>query len=156
MDSPQWITAARGGDLQAFNRLVLAHQDAVYNLAYRLLGSEQAAVEAAQAAFRTAFHNLGVYRGCSLRDCLYRSLLAVCSLSGLAASRARCDPAKLDALQSGLDALPPELRRVLALVDIAGLEYAEAALLLGLSPEQVGGRLAAARRLWTKTAVTPA
>ncbi len=39
MDEAALIDSARRGDLDAYNRLVLAYQDMVYNQAYRLMGS---------------------------------------------------------------------------------------------------------------------
>ena len=58
------------GDLAAFNRVVLRHQDAVYALAYRFLGERQAAEDAAQEAFLRAYRSLGRFRGGSARSWL--------------------------------------------------------------------------------------
>ena len=48
MDEQTLIQDARQGDLEAFNRLVLAYQDRVYNQAYRVLGELQTADDATQ------------------------------------------------------------------------------------------------------------
>src|SRR5512146_1823232 len=66
------IAAAAAGDLQAFNDLVLTHQDVVYNLAYAILGDGDAAEDAAQEAFISAFQHIRDFRGGSLRGWLLR------------------------------------------------------------------------------------
>jgi RNA polymerase sigma-70 factor, ECF subfamily len=63
MDEAYLIQAAKQGDLDAFNRLVLAYQDMVYNHAYRMLGDEAAAADAAQEAFISAYRNIKGFRG---------------------------------------------------------------------------------------------
>jgi Sigma-70 region 2. len=55
MDELALIAAAQHGDLEAFNRLVLAYQEQVYNLALRFLSDEDAAEDAAQTALSTHF-----------------------------------------------------------------------------------------------------
>ena len=64
------LSRAREGDLAAFNRVVLRHQDAVYALAYRFLGERQAAEDAAQEAFLRAYRSLSRFRGGSARSWL--------------------------------------------------------------------------------------
>lgn len=64
MTDPQiteWVLAALDGDQQAFAELVYAHQDAVYNLCYRMLGNSVEAEDAAQEAFLRAYVNLQRY-----------------------------------------------------------------------------------------------
>jgi RNA polymerase sigma-70 factor, ECF subfamily len=72
MDEQALIITARQGDLDSFNRLVLAYQDTVYNQAYRVLGEKQAADDATQEAFISAYNNLRSYRGGSFRAWLLR------------------------------------------------------------------------------------
>jgi RNA polymerase sigma-70 factor (ECF subfamily) len=55
MDELALIAAAQHGDLDAFNRLVLAYQEQVYNLALRFLSDEDAAEDAAQLLLSTHF-----------------------------------------------------------------------------------------------------
>ena len=54
------VVPTPGGE---FNELVLAYQQQVYNLAYRILGDPAAAADAAQDAFISAFENIGRFRG---------------------------------------------------------------------------------------------
>jgi len=72
MDEAALVRQAVEGDLDAFNRLVLAYQDAAFNVAYRMLGDDAAAADATQTAFLSAFRNLRSYRGGSFRGWLLR------------------------------------------------------------------------------------
>lgn len=78
MDEIGLIQAARQGDMDAFNRLVLAYQDQVYNQAYRVLGDSQAADDATQEAFISAFHHIRSFRGGSFRAWLFRIVTNTC------------------------------------------------------------------------------
>lgn len=55
------VEQARRGDQQAFGELVRMHQNAVYNLAYRMLGERGEAEDAAQETFMRAYSNLNRY-----------------------------------------------------------------------------------------------
>jgi RNA polymerase sigma-70 factor (ECF subfamily) len=138
------LRAARAGDLLAYNRLVLEHQDAVYNLAFRLLGDAALAAEATQAAFVGALRELHLEREWSFRMGLLRCLVQACRPRLGRLVPRRLAPAK--SLPGCLASLPPAQRLALALVDIAGLDYAQAARVLGLAPTQVRCDLAAARQ----------
>lgn len=78
MDEPALIRDAQRGDLEAFNRLVLAYQDCIFNAALRILGDEELAADAAQEAFLSAFRNLNAYRGGSFRAWLLRTVTNAC------------------------------------------------------------------------------
>jgi len=72
MDEQTLIRAAQGGDLEAFNQLVLLYQDFLFRVAINILGDEEAAADATQQAFISAFRNLRSFRGGSLRSWLSR------------------------------------------------------------------------------------
>jgi RNA polymerase sigma-70 factor, ECF subfamily len=78
MDEVYLIENAQHGDLDAFNSLVLAYQDYVYNQAYRVLGDEAAASDAVQEAFVAAYHNIRSFRGGSFRAWLFRIVTNAC------------------------------------------------------------------------------
>jgi RNA polymerase sigma-70 factor (ECF subfamily) len=78
MDEPALIRNAQHGDLDAFNTLVLAYQDIVYNTALRILGDEDLAADASQEAFISAFRALNSYRGGSFRAWLLRTVTNAC------------------------------------------------------------------------------
>lgn len=58
----QWIGAAKNGDTTAFDQLVQAHQDRIFNLCYWQLGNRDDAADAAQDCFVRAFRSLGKFR----------------------------------------------------------------------------------------------
>ncbi len=73
-----WIAAAKRGDLDAFNRLVLAYQDAVYTHACYILHDPAAAEDITQETFLTAWRKLKQYRGGSWRAWLMRIATNAC------------------------------------------------------------------------------
>ena len=176
MDETALIQSARQGDLDAFNRLVLAYQDMVFGQAYRMMGESEAAEDAAQDAFISAFRNLGGYRGGSFKAWLLRIVTNLCydelrrrqrrpttplepvdqDDEEVESPRWLSDPGETpeeqaeraelaQALQHCLDNLPVEFRSVVALVDIQGLDYTEAAQAIGKPLGTVKSRLARAR-----------
>lgn len=78
MDEPRLIHDAQHGDLDAFNRLVLAYQELAYNLSLRMLTDEDAADDATQNAFIAAYRNLNSYRGGSFRAWMMRIVTNQC------------------------------------------------------------------------------
>ena len=72
------ILAARKGDLDAFNQLVLAYQDRIHNLAARILGDTDTAEDITQNTFLTAYLNLPRFRNGSFRSWLYRIATNAC------------------------------------------------------------------------------
>ncbi|MCB9785339.1 MAG: sigma-70 family RNA polymerase sigma factor [Deltaproteobacteria bacterium] len=72
-DEERFVAALRRRDERAFNRFVLTHQDRVYNLCLRLLGSPEEARDVAQEVFVTVFQKIDRYRGdARLSTWLYR------------------------------------------------------------------------------------
>ncbi|HPH97772.1 MAG TPA: sigma-70 family RNA polymerase sigma factor [Anaerolineaceae bacterium] len=78
MDETLLIQYAVKGDLDAFNRLVLAYQDMAFNLAYRMLGDNATAEDATQQAFISAYRSLSSYRGGSFRAWVMRMVTNAC------------------------------------------------------------------------------
>ncbi len=78
MNESVLIHDAQQGDLDAFNRLVLAYQDALYNTALRILGDEERAADATQEAFISAFRAINSYRGGSFKAWLLRTVTNAC------------------------------------------------------------------------------
>ncbi len=56
------VRAARDGDLDAFESLVLRHQKRMLNIAFRITGDLDDALEVAQDAFLSAYRNLAAFR----------------------------------------------------------------------------------------------
>jgi len=57
------VRRARAGDQQAFEQLVLSHQRRTFNVAYRMLGDYDEALDLTQEVFIQAHRSLGQFRG---------------------------------------------------------------------------------------------
>jgi RNA polymerase sigma-70 factor (ECF subfamily) len=78
-DERNLVERARAGDVEAFGALVHAHQQFVYNLAWRALGDEHDAQDAAQEAFIRVWQALPNFRGqAQFRTWLYRIVTNLC------------------------------------------------------------------------------
>ena len=72
-EEARFIAALRRRDERAFSRLVLRYQDRVFNLCYRLLGSEEEARDVAQEVFVSIFQKIDRFRGdAKLSTWIYR------------------------------------------------------------------------------------
>jgi DNA-directed RNA polymerase specialized sigma24 family protein len=143
------IQSAQTNRLEAYNRFVAEAQDGIYSLAYAILGSQRAAERATQTAF------LQAYKGAvnkKIEPLLFRALLAACQeelrRGEKGPSAAEHPPDGFDGMAwQGLITLPFDLRLAAALVDVAGLDYEQAAELMGIGVKDVRKRLAEARGL---------
>jgi RNA polymerase sigma-70 factor, ECF subfamily len=72
------ISSAQQGNLEAFNQLVLIHQDAVFNTAFRILGGYDEAEDVVQKAFISAYQNIRAYHGGSFKAWLMRTTINAC------------------------------------------------------------------------------
>lgn len=78
MNELDLIQQAQRGGLGAFNELVLLHQRLAYNVAYRVLGEPDAAADATQEAFLSAYRHLAQFRGGSFKSWLLRIVTNAC------------------------------------------------------------------------------
>lgn len=78
MDDTALIKEAKKGDLDAFNRLVLAYQDLAFNVAFRIMGEKAGAADATQEAFISAYKGIRRFRGGSFRSWLLRIVTNAC------------------------------------------------------------------------------
>jgi len=159
MEEQALIADALKGDLEAFNRLVLAYQDLAFNVAYRMLADEDLAEDAVQNAFISAYKNLRTYRGGSFKSWVLRMVTNGC-YDELRRQKRRptwlrssdpqpdevFDQAELEhALQHCLENLPVEFRAVVVLVDVQGMDYEEVSQSVHSPLGTVKSRLARAR-----------
>jgi len=142
MDEQVWISAARRGNLEAFNRLVLENQDSVYTLAYYLVGEEQAR-QAAQNAVQQAYQHLRDFRNGSFLTWLLAQTVLACRANGSALSGSQVAHKGHDGLP--LQHLPLEARLAVILVDLLKLDCASAAQIVGRTPGELKGWLANGR-----------
>ncbi len=92
----RYIQAAQRGDLAAFNWLVLRYQTRVYNLCYRMLSDPDAAADAAQETFISAFKAIARFKGEQFRAWLMR--IATNASLDMLRSRKRRQSQSLDSL----------------------------------------------------------
>jgi RNA polymerase sigma-70 factor (ECF subfamily) len=78
MDETALIHSAQNGDLDAFNTLILHYQNSVFNTAVRILGDDDAAEDAAQEAFISAFRSIKSFRGGSFKAWIMRTVTNAC------------------------------------------------------------------------------
>jgi RNA polymerase sigma-70 factor (ECF subfamily) len=172
MEESALLVAAQGGEREAFNRLILDYQDLAYNVAYRILGDPDAAADATQDAFISAYRALSGFRGGSFRSWLLRIVTNACY--DVLRAHKRHPTVSLDAdpeldwaewtegdeeppeefaerqdlgqlIQRGLQELPDDQRVVMVLCDIHGMAYKEIARTLGVSLGTVKSRLSRGR-----------
>lgn len=94
-----YIEAARRGDLPAFNWLVLRYQTRVYNLCLRMLSDPDAAADATQDAFISAYKAMPRFQGGQFRAWLLRIASNACL--DVLRSRKRHPTLSLDRAQPG-------------------------------------------------------
>lgn len=159
---------ARNGDVAAFTVLVRRYEERVYNLAWRLTGSRDAAEDVAQETFLAFYEGLRRFRGDSaIYTWLYRIALNQSLSARRRATRSKefaaggddaspVDTApdghdgpdgrlmrdeRAEAVQRALMKLSEDFRAVVVLKDIDGLEYEDIAEVLSIPVGTVKSRL---------------
>ncbi|MDH4102565.1 MAG: RNA polymerase subunit sigma-70 [Thermoleophilia bacterium] len=174
-DEAALLSAARGGDGQAFERLLEPHRRALHVHCYRLLGSLHDADDALQETLLRAWRGLERYESrASLRAWLYRIATNVCfrAIERRARTPEALDPAEVEiakylqpypdrlletdieveeresvglAFVSVMQLLPPRQRAVIVLREALGWSAKEVADLLGDNVASVNSALQRAR-----------
>lgn len=173
MDEQALIASARAGNTGAFNALVRSYQDIAYNVAYRVLGHADAAADATQDAFLSAYKALPAFRGGSFKAWVLRIVTNACydqlrvrkrrpqtSLEDMVedvdCAAALTDPGEspeeallrqdlLHAMEAAMAKLPVDQRVVLVLSDVQGMSYEEISETTGVSLGTIKSRLSRAR-----------
>jgi RNA polymerase sigma-70 factor (ECF subfamily) len=174
VDEHYLIEQAQAGDVGAYNTLVLHYQDAVYNVAYRIMGEPGAAADASQEAFISAYKALHRFRGGSFKSWLMRIVTNACydelrrrkrrpqssldqivesyESSPLLVSQSTPGPEEnrqwtemIEAISHCLDELPDEQRVATVLRDVEGYDYGEIAEIMASTLGTVKSRLSRAR-----------
>ncbi len=168
------IERVLGGDVNAFEELVLRYEGTVYNLALRMVSNREDAADMTQEAFIKAYNSLPSFRGDSKFSVwLYRICSNVC-LDFLRSKSRRPqasltslnddddvqldipDPAagpeeqlmkklSMQSVSEGLERLPDKQRQILAMREIGGMSYAEIGQALSLEEGTVKSRIFRAR-----------
>ena len=175
MTERELIDRARAGDEEAFASLVRDNEKRVYNLALRMTGNQEDALDLAQETFLNACRGLRFFNGDSACSTwLYRLASNACidhlrrerrqaqavsiSLDDEGEERQTdipderfCPETELErqdlrrAVERGLEQLSAEHRQVLVLREIHGLSYQEFGQALDLEEGTVKSRIARAR-----------
>lgn len=166
----QLVSLSKDGNLDAFNSLVERYQGPVYNLCLRLLGSREAAEDAAQETFVSAYRAIARFSEGSVKSWLLR--IASNESKDELRKRKRRGPrdsidtwpedeeAPIDlpdpgegalallerrevgrALQAALMAIPFDQRQAVILADIQGYHYQEIARMTGTNVGTVKSRI---------------
>lgn len=176
----QWMQSAKEGCQLAFNKLVETHQDRIFSLCLRLLGSYEDAAEACQDVFVRAYRALPDFRlEARFSTWLYRiavnrsydfrkrksSKLKVFSFHLTDREKVLTSPEcppdhqigwqeSLRELDHALQKLPPKDREILILSGVENFSHLECAEILGTSLRGVEGRLYRAReklrKIWPR------
>lgn len=169
------VARARAGDELAFEQIMLATEQRVLSIAWRLLGNRDDAREATQDVYLRVFRYLARFRaGEDFRAWLYRITVNVChdfarkrrltaaahlddidlDLEGAAfdAARRGADPEglalheqQLALIRCALQSLPAKERTALVLRDLEGFSTEEVAQALGSRPVTVRSQVSSAR-----------
>ena len=169
------IHKAAEGDAHAFEALLLAYQKQVYNLALRMTGNPDDAMDLSQEAFIKAWRGLSSYRfDSAFSTWLYRLTSNVCidflrkqkkqktvplqymdeaseerELSipdpGLSTEEQVMAQMEHGRVAAAMEQLEPEYREALTLRVVNGLSYTEIAAILNIKEGTVKSRIARAR-----------
>lgn len=160
------VARARRGDHRAFARIVDHYDHRLRALAFRLVGDRDLMDDVLQEAYVKAFRGLPRFKGdAALGTWLYRITYNACidELRRRRSAGSLLDdegddrrwpdsapgPAEVAVgrrdLAAALDRLPPDQRAAVLLVDAFGLDYEEAAQVLGVRAGTIGSRLSRAR-----------
>ncbi len=161
------LALSAGGDREAFALLLDRHQDFVYGLARRYLGSRPLAEETTQEVFLRLWRAAPRYRPLRPLRAYLRTLTVRVCLDGIRGARVPLEPlpdeetlptghaateeALLEkerrrALGEALAELPPAQRMAVVLFHLQGLSVQETAELLEVSPKAAESLLSRARR----------
>lgn len=159
-----------GQEIERFERLVLPHLDAAYNLARWLTRNDADAADVVQEAVLRAFRYFGAFRGDDARGWLLatvrnttwswlkrnrpEALVPADEVEALALELsgadpfAACDDRQLGAaLNEAIAALPAGFREALLLREVEGMSYKEIAAVVDAPIGTVMSRLARARAI---------
>lgn len=183
MTEQELVARAKAGDDEAFAQLMRANETRIYNLALRMTGNSEDAMDLAQEAFLNAWRGLKFFKGDSAFSTWVYRLASNACIDHLRRAKRRQDisqPMPVDeendsqpdipderfqpehelerqelrqAVTNGLQQLSDEHRQVLVMREINGLSYQEIADVLDLEPGTVKSRIARARNSLRKILV---
>ena len=158
------VQACLSGDNTAFGTLVDTYEDKLYNVALRITGSRDDAMDVTQSAFVKAYEKLNTFDpSYKFFSWIYRITInealnlikrrgrdaplhrdAVAPIAN--PERATSDAETVHTVYRALDDLSPEHRAVVVLKHLEGMSYREIANLLEIPEKRVKSRLFTARQ----------
>ncbi len=148
--TPELIRAAQRGNLRAFNCLASECQDTIYNLVCWLSPMDRDNEGIVQGVLQRLYRDLHAYRNGDFHLWLLKTLIKACRPH---MNRHNFQGAVDRSLQGYLAELPPDLRLVIVMVDVEGLDYTQAAAVLGIPRRTIRSRLAKARQCISEACV---
>ena len=161
--------AARAGELDAFNQLIITYERLAFSIAYRMLQDGEAAADAVQESLIKAYRGLHTFRGGNFKSWLMRIVTNTCydflrarkrratdSLDDLPAEQehspylidnaespeAHAERMELNrVIEAGIATLPEDQRLVVLLCDVHGYTYEEIAEITGAPMGTVKSRI---------------
>lgn len=161
------VERAVGGDLEAFNEIVLLYQDYLFALVVRVVRDRDSAADAVQEAFFSCYRNLDRFRGDSFRSWLTRIALNAATDVLRYRKRRPADPypeweddswqppageeasperqvmrgQTTRALAAALAEITSDQRTAIVMYDVEGFDYQEIADVTGVSLGTVKSRI---------------
>ena len=161
------VERALAGELDAFNELVLHYQDYLFAICVRVVNDREAANDAVQEAFFSAYRNLSRFRGDYFRSWLTRIALNAATDVLRLRKRRPADPYPewedeawqppageedaperqamrrnaAEVLRRALAQITPDQRAAIVLYDVQGYDYQEIADITGVSLGTVKSRI---------------
>jgi RNA polymerase sigma-70 factor (ECF subfamily) len=159
---PGTVRAAAAGDERALEDLVRSYQAPVWRFLRHLVGDAALAEDVAQEAFVRMYQRLGTFR---FQAKFSTWLFQIARNAGVDALRKRsrhlrlveeaapsppsADPVMSAEVRAAVASLKPKLREALLLVEVLGLTYREAAVVLGVPEGTAKSRVFNAReQMW--------
>jgi len=161
------VERARGGDLEAFNEIVVIYQDYLFALVVRVVRDRESAADAVQEALFSCYRNLDRFRGDSFRSWLTRIALNAATDVLRYRKRRPADPypeweddawqppageeaspersamrrQTAQALTAAMAEITNDQRQAILLYDVEGFDYQEIADMTGVSLGTVKSRI---------------
>jgi RNA polymerase sigma factor (sigma-70 family) len=146
------IARCKQGDQQAHFQLYKLYSKAMYNVGYRITGSEEEAQDVLQEAFTSAFRNLDYYRGDAAFGAWLKRIVINKALTALQKRKfdripedenwdvaeeslpdETADALTVERVKKGIQQLPDGYRAVLSLYLLEGYDHQEIADIMNIS-----------------------
>jgi RNA polymerase sigma-70 factor (ECF subfamily) len=156
------VERARQGDADAFEVIVRDHHDRLKQVAWHIVRDDNTTFDVLQDAYLRAWRGIGGFRGDAKVGTWLHRIVVTSALNHVRkrtpvpvdpalGDEAHGEPtiddriAERERVSAALDALSPDHRAAVALVDLQGYPYGEAAEILGTNEKTLSSRLTRAR-----------